>query len=123
MTSLSLVLGAPTAVAQRPKDRAAADERLRRAQQVLLDPQTEPRAVASDEDVRAAQRTDQLRSRGSSLSSPQRLTSAVGGHWAYGRSLPAGFNAVHMVVGRGKILFVAGSGNDQDEFAAGTFSS
>ncbi|HET9650368.1 MAG TPA: hypothetical protein VFP34_19340, partial [Microlunatus sp.] len=37
--------------------------------------------------------------------------------------LPSGFYAIHVVVGVKKILLVAGSGNDVQTFAAGTFNS
>ena len=57
------------------------------------------------------------------VAAPLALTTSAGGRWAYAPQLPSGFNPVHMVVGRGKILVVAGSGNDLEKFAEGTFKS
>ena len=48
----------------------------------------------------------------------------TGGQWAYLPPFPKGFNAPHMVVGRGgKVLLVAGSGLSASKFAAGTFQT
>ena len=46
-----------------------------------------------------------------------------GGSWSYGRQLAPGFYAVHAVVMPGKVLVIAGSGNNVASFAAGTFRS
>ena len=51
------------------------------------------------------------------------LPAAVGGSWSYGKPMPSDFHAVHSVVMPGKILVIAGSGNDRTQFAAGTFRS
>lgn len=48
----------------------------------------------------------------------------VGGQWSYLPPFPTGFNAPHMVVGRGgKVLLVAGSGLSSRKAAAGTFQT
>jgi hypothetical protein len=48
----------------------------------------------------------------------------VGGRWSSLRTLPAGTNAYHMIMGPGgKIVLIAGSGNDANVFAAGTFKA
>jgi hypothetical protein len=122
----SLALVSPSAIAKPKGD--AADKRLWKAQQAFLDPQTEPGRVASDEEVKAARRADRLRSEGTTAAStmaaaPKLLSGVEGGRWAYVPQLPSGFNPVHMVVGRAKVLVVAGSGNDLEKFAEGTFSS
>lgn len=47
-----------------------------------------------------------------------------GGRWDYLPSLPSDFNAVHVVASpTGKILLVAGSGNNKVNFEAGSFTS
>ncbi len=51
------------------------------------------------------------------------LPAAVGGSWSYGKPLANDFHAVHAIVMPGKILVIAGSGNDRTQFAAGTFRS
>ena len=78
---------------------------------------------SASEKVRSARRADQLRSESAVAPAPLLLSTSSGGRWAYAPQLPTGFNPVHMVVGRGKILVVAGSGNDLEKFAEGTFSS
>ena len=59
----------------------------------------------------------------STQASTSALASSTGGKWAIAPSLPTGFNPIHVVVGPGKVLLVAGSGNDAANFAAGTFRS
>jgi Domain of unknown function (DUF1929) len=47
-----------------------------------------------------------------------------GGEWQKLPSLPAGSNAYHLIMGpKGKILLIAGSGNNSAVFEAGTFKS
>ena len=117
----SLALVSPSAIA---KPKGDADKRLIEAQKALLDPQTEPRLdEISDEKIQTARRADRLRSESAAVAAPLALTTSSGGRWAYAPQLPAGFNPVHMVVGRGKVLVVAGSGNDIEKFAEGTFRS
>jgi hypothetical protein len=54
----------------------------------------------------------------------QSLRANSGGRWTTLAPLPSGFNAYHMIMGPGgKILLIAGSGNNADVFAAGTFKS
>ena len=54
----------------------------------------------------------------------QPLATNVGGRWSRLSTLPAGANAYHTIMGPGgKILLIAGSGNDANVFAAGTFKS
>jgi hypothetical protein len=49
---------------------------------------------------------------------------ATGGQWSYLPSFPSSFNAPHMVVGKGgKILLVAGSGNNSANFRAGNLQT
>jgi hypothetical protein len=51
-------------------------------------------------------------------------SSAAGGRWTSLPSLPAGSNAYHLIMGpAGKILLIAGSGNNSAVFEAGTFKS
>ena len=121
VTATTLALLAPTAVAK-PAD--SADDRLRQAQKAVLDPQAVNRPVDPDA-VRAARRADLHRFHTARSTAPTGtgLPPRVGGRWDYLDPLASGFNAVHVVVGRGKILLVAGSGNDPSDFAAGTFRS
>lgn len=119
-TLAALVLSAPTAVAGRPHD---ADEKLRKAQAALLDPQTEVRSSVDPAVARRARAADVERSATTQAATSAPLLSSVGGRWSYLKPLASGFSAVHVVVGRGKVLLVAGSGNEAAEFAAGTFKS
>ena len=56
-------------------------------------------------------------------SSDAPLAAATGGAWTYGKQLASKFYAVHAVVMPGKILVIAGSGNNLSAFTAGTFRS
>ena len=52
------------------------------------------------------------------------VTPETGGQWSYLPPFPKGFNAPHMIVGKGgKVLLVAGSGLSSSKFAAGTFDT
>jgi hypothetical protein len=52
------------------------------------------------------------------------LPTSSGGRWSRLASLPKGFNAYHMIMGPGgKILLIAGSGNNAQVFKAGTFKA
>jgi hypothetical protein len=117
------VLAAPTAVAERPADDGSRDrdERLRNAQKAVLDPQTETGERRDYGATRGPSRVGRAETQAGSTSSA--LPASAGGRWAYAAPLRPGFNAVHVVVGRGKILLVAGSGNSSAQFAAGTFES
>ena len=121
-TLFSLVLAAPKALADRPEDGGPdrASE-LRRAQKAVLDPQTETADRRDYGATRGASRIGQAETQASSTSSA--LPASAGGRWASAAPLRSGFNAIHVVVGRGKILLVAGSGNQTARFAAGTFES
>ena len=121
-TIFSLVLAAPKALADPPAD-GGPDQasELRRAQKAVLDPQTETADQRDYGATRGASRIGQAETQASSKSSA--LPNSVGGRWAYAAPLRSGFNAIHLVVGRGKILLVAGSGNQSARFAAGTFES
>ena len=49
---------------------------------------------------------------------------AAGGRWSELKSLPSGSNAYHLIMGPGgKILLIAGSGNNSAVFEAGTFKA
>jgi hypothetical protein len=108
---------------------SAANRKLAEKQKTLLDPQTvrSPEASTKAGKKAAAQRSTQLRSeaaaQASTSASTSALASSTGGKWAVAQSLPTGFNPIHVVVGPGKVLLVAGSGNDAANFAAGTFRS
>jgi hypothetical protein len=121
MTVLSLGLAAPKAVADRGEDGSDRDKQLRRAQEAVLDPQTETGDRRDYGATRGPSRIGRAETQAGSTSSA--LPSSVGGRWAYAAPLPPGFNAIHAVAGRGKILLVAGSGNSSARFAAGTFES
>jgi hypothetical protein len=97
---------------------------LRQAQTAVLDPQTTARRVDPDA-VREARQADLHRFHSARSTAPtwSGLPPRVGGRWDYLEPLASGFNAVHIVVGRGKILLVAGSGNEASGFEAGTFRS
>jgi Domain of unknown function (DUF1929) len=59
-----------------------------------------------------------------SRSDLQALSSTDGGRWTRLPSLPKGSNAYHLIMGPGgKILLIAGSGNNSAVFEAGTFKS
>jgi hypothetical protein len=50
------------------------------------------------------------------------MAARAGGRWRYAKSFPAAFNAIHVVTGpHGKVLLVAGSGNDSANLARGSF--
>jgi hypothetical protein len=119
-TVLSLVLSAPTVVADPGDGSGDRDEQLRRAQEAVLDPQTETGDRRDYGATRGPSRVGRAETQAGSTSA---LPNSVGGRWAYATPLRSGFNAIHVVVGRGKILLVAGSGNQAARFAAGTFES
>ncbi len=59
-----------------------------------------------------------------SASDLKALSEASGGLWSELKSLPTGSNAYHLIMGPdGKILLIAGSGNNSAVFEAGTFKS
>jgi len=73
---------------------------------------------------RVLQRTDSRGTRDAvGTVSTHALPATIGGAWSYGRSLPTDFHGIHAVVMPGKILVIAGSGNDRTQFEAGTFRS
>ncbi len=118
-TLLSLSLAGPKAVANpgdQPGDR---DEQLRQAQKAVLDPQTE----TDGRDYGATRGPSSAARAETQATTTAALPASAGGRWAYAAPLRSGFNAIHVVVGRGKILLVAGSGNQTARFAAGTFES
>jgi hypothetical protein len=121
ITILSLALASPRAVADRGEDESTErDNELRTAQKAVLDPQTE---TGERRDYGATRGPSRVGQAGTQASKASTLPVSVGGRWAYAAPLRSGFNAVHVVVGRGKILLVAGSGNQAARFAAGTFES
>lgn len=93
-------------------------------QRAFLDPQAEQteltKAVAPPVTARDSRGVSAANA---ALAKAGTVSSATGGKWAYAQPLPADFSAIHVVVGRSKILLVAGSGNDPDSFGAGTFQS
>lgn len=93
-------------------------------QRGFLDPQAEQtglsKAVAPQVTARGSRA---VAAANAELAASRAVSSATGGTWAYAEPLPADFSAIHVVVGRNKILLVAGSGNDADSFGAGTFQS
>ena len=117
----SVALTTPSAVAEPTSD---ADKRLWQAQQSLLDPQTQNGQPVDPSAARNARKADVQRTdvAGKTAASPA-LAPSAGGRWGYLQPLSAGFNAIHVVVGRGKILLVAGSGNEANQLEAGTFTS
>ena len=122
MIVLSLALAAPKAMADRPADGSPErDKELRRAQKAVLDPQTETGDRRDYGATRGPSRIGREGTQAGSTSSS--LPTSVGGRWAYSAPLRSGFNAIHVVVGRSKILLVAGSGNQSAALAAGTFKS
>ena len=125
MVLFTTLFGASSAGADSSVPRSAADRKLAAKQKALLDPQTvrSPEASTKAGKKAAAQRSTQLRSEAAAQASTSALASSTGGKWASGQSLPSGFNPIHVVVGPGKVLLVAGSGNDAANFAAGTFRS
>lgn len=116
----SMALVAPSAVAEPTDD---ADQRLWQAQQALLDPQTQNGQPVSPTAARKARTADAHRTHAAGEATSTALAPEAGGRWGYLQPLAAGFNALHVVVGRGKILLVAGSGNEATRLEAGTFSS
>lgn len=59
-----------------------------------------------------------------SASDLKALAEAAGGEWEPLKSLPSGSNAYHLIMGpKGKILLIAGSGNNSTVFEAGTFKA
>jgi hypothetical protein len=104
-------------VAPRASTAPADDDSLRRAQAKLLDPQaTHGREMPTGPHAHHHPRTD------AQLAAAAPLDPATGGAWSYGTAFAGGFNAIHTVAGPGgKILLVAGSGNQTANFAAGTF--
>ena len=59
-----------------------------------------------------------------SASDLQRASAVAGGRWSALKSLPKGSNAYHLIMGPdGKILLIAGSGNNSAVFEAGTFKA
>jgi hypothetical protein len=114
---LAVAAATPTAGAGDP------DAAARRHQKAVLDPQASDgkkpitpsgsQEVLHHHDVGAGT---------SGTSSP--VDATVGGEWGYRPPLPVEFNAIHAVMGPGgKVLLVAGSGGNTDNFAAGTFTS
>jgi hypothetical protein len=125
MVLFTTLVGASSAGADSFVPRSAADRKLAEKQKAVLDPQTvkSPEASTSAGKKAAAQRSTQQRTAAAAQASTSALASSTGGRWASAQSLPTGFNPIHVVVGPGKVLLVAGSGNDAANFAAGTFRS
>jgi hypothetical protein len=122
VTILSLTFASPKAVADRGEDESAdRNKELRLAQKAVLDPQTETGERRDYGATRGPSGAGRAETQAGSTSSA--LPASSGGRWAYAAPLRSGFNAIHVVVGRGKILLVAGSGNSAARFAAGTFES
>ena len=121
MVASSVALITPSAVAE-PTD--SADKRLWQAQQSLLDPQTQNAQPVEPAAARKSRTADVHRTEAAGeAAASATLAPAAGGRWGYLQPLAPGFNAIHVVVGRGKILLVAGSGNEANQLEAGTFSS
>jgi hypothetical protein len=98
--------------------------RLRQAQQEFLDPQAETgQHPELTEPNHAAHHRQLVQAQDSVATAAADLPAATGGSWSYAPPLPEGFNAIHVVVGVRKVLLIAGSGNNSDQFAAGTFRS
>jgi hypothetical protein len=126
MVMLATFGGVSTAGADTMKRLSAADQKLADQQKAFLDPQTvrDPATItATGQKTRAAASASARSGAATQAESTAALSSSTGGKWTVGTPLPAGFNAVHVVVGRGKVLLVAGSGNNPDNFAAGSFRS
>ena len=127
MVLVATIGGLPNAGAETSTKRlSAADQKLAEKQKALLDPETALDPAASTDTGRTALAKAGAQARteaATTASSTATLASSTGGHWASGTPLPAGFNSVHVVVGKGKVLLVAGSGNNQANFDAGSFKS
>ncbi|HYP45201.1 MAG TPA: galactose oxidase-like domain-containing protein [Propionibacteriaceae bacterium] len=115
----------PLAVRTADADISSAEVQLKQQQKSLLDQEapagtdiTSHRAGMHDAPVmRAAARPDSTRVLAAQATS-------TGGRWSRLASLPKGFNAYHMIMGPGgKILLIAGSGNNSALFKAGTFKA
>jgi hypothetical protein len=126
MVMVASLVGASSAGADSsPVRMSAADRKLAEKQKALLDPQTvrSPSAATTANKRAAAKLSSQQRTEAAAQASASSLAGSTGGSWAASTSLPSGLNPVHVVVGIGKILLVAGSGNDAAQFQAGTFKS
>lgn len=108
------------------------EQRLHQQQQPGLDPNadtgehpelTDPRNHVGDEHLPPGAQQSVRSADSVGRSSGQVLPASKGGRWTYGRPLPSGFHAIHAVVMPGKVLLIAGSGNDRTQFEAGTFRS
>ncbi|CAA9335565.1 MAG: hypothetical protein AVDCRST_MAG93-6395, partial [uncultured Chloroflexia bacterium] len=128
-----LALGISTNAMGVPQDErrlSAADERLAKQQEPLLDPQSDPgtKPALTDphsqhnhgaEDDSSGPSDETMR-----LAPSAALAASVGGQWKYASGIPTNFYAIHTIVGPGgKILLVAGSGNSVTAFKAKSFKS
>ena len=115
----------PSAVRNADADVTSADSQLKQHQKALLD--DEAPAGTDVTSAHAGMHDKPVRTTAANPDSSRVLqgsTPAVGGRWTRLASLPKGFNAYHMIMGPGgKILLIAGSGNNAQEFKAGTFKA
>jgi hypothetical protein len=108
------------------------DARTRSYQQQFLDPQapigTEPKSSKTSNKAAASVELDSpVQTQAEDPDSTADLKAVPtndGGRWSQLPSLPTGSNAYHLIMGPGgKILLIAGSGNNSAVFEAGTFKS
>ncbi len=116
--------GATSANAKDP-----ADTRVKNYQEQFIDPQAPvgTEAKSSTKASAKAQLDSPVETKAANPDSASDLTavsSEAGGRWTSLPSLPAGSDAYHLIMGpKGKILLLAGSGNNSAVFEAGTFKS
>jgi len=125
----ALIVAALTAVSA-PNDRAVADgptgdQALKHYQKAFLD--AEAPAGTDITSHHAGMHDDPVATTATSPDTAgvlAALPSTAGGRWSVLKPLPSGFNAYHLVMGPGgKILLIAGSGNNGEVFKAGTFKA
>lgn len=92
---------------------------LKEYQKQFLDPQAD-----NGENVILPTPHDHSKMSASAAAAPPPLADNVGGRWEYLPPFPTTFNAIHTIAGPGgKVLLVAGSGNNKANFDAGSFTS
>jgi hypothetical protein len=101
------------------------DQKLKQYQKSLVD--SEAPAGTDVHSTHAGMHDDTVHTTATNPDKPSALAtlpSATGGRWTNLKALPKGFNAYHMIMGPGgKILLMAGSGNNAEVFKAGTFKA
>lgn len=106
-------------------DETSADQLLKQYQRSYVDPEAPAGTDVTSHN--AAMHEDPVMTSASTPDTTKVLkavSTTAGGRWITLKPLPAGFNAYHMIMGpAGKILLMAGSGNDAEVFKAGTFRS